>query len=288
MNLKTHPEDRKIMTAAISELLGIRSVYMRAPTYAFQLGDVTVCRDGTIESGNEEVLKQIAPMLVERGWLDVLPDFGAEAPAPVSTPEEKTGATSAELGASSVRICEPAWEVAGLKNLIHILYTRQYLINRMLRMDQLFIDEEVIVLLKDIDFQTVADLQEMLITEEQAHMIRGFHVADDSITVTIPHDDACPEREMYYAQLITAICKLARSSKRTKVQKQEPENDKYVANSWLTRLGFGGPDFKALRHAFMAHLNGYAAFRNDEMMQAHKNRLAEQRRIKHGTEEEAK
>ena len=38
----------------------------------------------------------------------------------------------------------------------------------------------------------------------------------------------------------------------------------------------------------MGHLNGYAAFKSEDRMQAHKNRLAEQRRIRHEENEEAK
>ena len=35
-----------------------------------------------------------------------------------------------------------------------------------------------------------------------------------------------------------------------------------------------------MRHALMAHLKGYAAFKDDTRMQAHKDKMAEQRRIK--------
>ena len=314
MILNTHTENRRIMTTAISELIGIPSVYMRAPTYSYQLGDITVHLDGAIESENVEELERIAPMLVERGWLDAIPDFeasvseeaetlapeeseaettaptsgeisaaeAAEPPDPTSPPTKEEGAARGKFAPTTVRIYEPSWEISGLRNLVRILYTRQYLINRMLRMDLLFIDEEVIQLLDDMNFLTVSDLRAMLTRESEAGMIRGFQVDADSVTLTTPYD--C--NGMYYAQLFTAICKQARGAKYTRAVKQEPENDKYMANSWLARLGFGGAEHRELRRTFMAHLNGYAAFRNDEKMREHRDRLAEQRRIKHELEEE--
>ena len=45
---------------------------------------------------------------------------------------------------------------------------------------------------------------------------------------------------------------------------------------------------KELRRTLMGHLNGYAAFKSEDRMKAHKNRLAEQRRIRQEENEEAK
>ena len=44
---------------------------------------------------------------------------------------------------------------------------------------------------------------------------------------------------------------------------------------------------KELRRTLMGHLDGYAAFKSADRMQAHKNKLAEQRRIRREMDEEA-
>ena len=68
----------------------------------------------------------------------------------------------------------------------------------------------------------------------------------------------------------------------------DPENEKYRANSLLTRLGFGGPEHKELRRVLMGHLSGYAAFKNEAGMRAHREKYAQLRRerqaAKEGTE----
>ena len=60
-------------------------------------------------------------------------------------------------------------------------------------------------------------------------------------------------------------------------QNEDPENEKYHANSWLMRMGFGGTDFKETRRILMRHLKGYAAFRSAEEMEAHRERLTRRR-----------
>ena len=44
------------------------------------------------------------------------------------------------------------------------------------------------------------------------------------------------------------------------------------------RMGFGGSEHKELRHTLMHHLNGYAAFKSEADMQAHREKYAQMRR----------
>ena len=48
MTITTNTTDRKALVKAIAEELGTESTYLRAPTYAYQIGDFTVDRDGNI------------------------------------------------------------------------------------------------------------------------------------------------------------------------------------------------------------------------------------------------
>lgn len=80
--------------------------------------------------------------------------------------------------------------------------------------------------------------------------------------------------------------KAAKSAKRVLPRRLDSEADKYHANAWLNRLGFGGAAYKELRRTLMGHLDGYAAFKSADRMQAHKNKLAEQRRIRYELNEE--
>ena len=74
-----------------------------------------------------------------------------------------------------------------------------------------------------------------------------------------------------YATLLCAILEHAKAAKRVFLRADaDPVNEKYRANSFLMRLGFGGPEHKPLRRVLLGHLNGYAAFRSAAGMQAHR------------------
>ena len=73
MTISTHPEDRREMVRVLSERLQTPAVYLRTPTYAFQIGSLTVNRDGSIDSEDEALLESLCPMLIEHGWLDSEP-----------------------------------------------------------------------------------------------------------------------------------------------------------------------------------------------------------------------
>ena len=50
MTLQTNPAERREVVRAISERLGSPAVYLRMPTCAYRIGDLTVERDGSIAS----------------------------------------------------------------------------------------------------------------------------------------------------------------------------------------------------------------------------------------------
>ena len=84
---------------------------------------------------------------------------------------------------------------------------------------------------------------------------------------------------MTFQKLLDGILHSARYAKRISIRPQvTPENEKYYANSWLMRMGFGGSEHKELRHTLMHHLSGYAAFKSEADMQAHREKYAQLRR----------
>ncbi len=88
MILNTHPNDRKEMVKAISELTGLEATYLYMPTCAYQIGLVTFNRDGSISCDDAAMVETIRPMLIKRGWLDAEQETekspaNSEAPASV-------------------------------------------------------------------------------------------------------------------------------------------------------------------------------------------------------------
>lgn len=287
MTITTNTTDRKALVKAIAEELGTASTYMRAPTYAYQIGDFTVDRDGNIIGEDFEALRDF---LARNGY--ELPDQGAPAEAqPDDEPNEEAPADSEAGPITSMDISIPVRDatVAKLKNLIFMLHSRQSLINRMTESDCLNIPDILIDRLQESTPETLEDLTSLLDDSRAVAELTGFDFRDGKVSMTFPFDETQPERWTTYANLLNRIYDAAMKATRVFPERVEPDdqNEKYLAHVWLQRLGYHGADFKAERKILLGHLKGYCAFGSGDKMQAHKEKYTALRRERRLAEQEA-
>lgn len=283
MTLQTNPADRREMVRAISERLGSPAVYLRTPTCAYRIGGLTVERDGSIVSDDDTLLETLRPMLMERGWLTDAVDSEAEAPAAKAEPTEQDSETT------QMELSFPVedWTVPQLKNLLHTLYSNQHILRRMMRSDALYIDRQLVERLKEA--QTPADFEARLAEGLAAGTLKGCRLREGKLAFETAPDDRDPARLQAYVALLEAVLRHVKAARRVFFKADaDPENEKYHANSLLTRLGFAGREHRELRRTLMGHLGGYAAFKNEAGMQAHREKYArlsrERQAAKEGTE----
>ena len=270
MTLQTNPAERREMVQAISERLGSPAVYLRTPTYAYRIGGLTVERDGSIISDDDALLEALRPMLIERGWLT-----DAEASVTKTEPTEQ----DSEITQMELSFPVEDWTVPQLNNLLRTLYSNQYVLRRMTGCGALYIDRQLVERLNEAPMETPADFEALLADALATEMLKGCRVQDGRFTLETVGDGRDPARWQVYAALLGAILKRAKAAKRVFLRADVgPENEKYRANSFLMRLGFGGPEHKQLRRALLGHLNGYAAFKSATDMQAHREKYALLRR----------
>ena len=268
MTLQTNPAERREMVQAISERLGSPAVYLRTPTCAYRIGGLTVERDGSIISDDDALLEALRPMLIERGWLT-----DAEASVTKTEPTEQ----DSEITQMELSFPVEDWTVPQLKNFLHTLYSNQHILRRMMQSDALYIDRQMMERLDEA--QTPADLEAQLADGLATGLLKGCRIQDGRFTLETVQDDRDPARWQVYATLLSAILEHAKAAKRVFLRADaDPMNEKYRANSFLMRLGFGGPEHKPLRRVLLGHLNGYAAFRSAAGMQAHREKYAQLRR----------
>lgn len=268
MTLQTNPAGRREMVQAISERLGSQAVYLRIPTCAYRIGGLTVERDGSIISDDDALLEALRPMLIERGWLT-----DAEASVTKTEPTEQ----DSEITQMELSFPVEDWTVPQLKNFLHTLYSNQHILRRMMQSDALYIDRQMMERLDEA--QTPADLEARLADGLATGLLKGCRIQDGRFTLEAIQDDRDPARWQVYATLLCAILEHAKAAKRVFLRADaDPVNEKYRANSFLMRLGFGGPEHKPLRRVLLGHLNGYAAFRSAAGMQAHREKYAQLRR----------
>ena len=281
MILNTHPENRKDMVKAICELTGMNAMYLFTPTYAYQVGSVTVSRDGSINCEDEAMLSIIKPMLIARGWLEAETQDEMTVEIESLTDSKETPVTVETIGAEQMDIAMPipGWTVAQITNLLRMLYSKQVLISRMIGCDMLSIEESFVKAISENPPESPADLEARVQEAIKTGIIRGFRLSDEQVALSTPFAQDEPTRWTAYADLLKGMLRIAETATRINLKRlDDPENEKYHANSWLMRMGFRGPQYKETRRILMGHLTGFAAFRSVADMQAHKERMARKRR----------
>lgn len=294
MTITTNTTDRKALVKAIAEELGTTSTYLRAPTYAYQVGDFIVDRDGNISGDDFGALRDF---LLRNGYIqEEAPAEEAETPAdseePSDAPAKEAPADSEEREPfTSMEISIPARDItpAQLKNLTFMLFSRQPIINRMTQSDCLSIPGILIDRLRERTPETPEAFTELLDDSRAVTGLTGFDFRDGKVYMTFPFDETQPERWTTYAGLLNRIYDAAVKATRVSPEQVEPteENEKYLAHTWLQRLGYSGADSKADRKILLGHLRGYCAFGNGAKMQAHKDKYAAIRRERRAAEQEA-
>lgn len=259
MTIETHTTDRKALAQRISELLSAPVAYAGAPSFAYRVGDVvTVDRAGNLEVIGD-VPEALRAFLVEQGWMQPEPETPVEG--------------------MTVSVAVKDITVVDLKNLTHMLYSKQYLLNRSMGAETLRIPKLLVDRLKEYTPETPEAFTELLDDCRAMDELAGFDYRDNRVSMDIPYSaEGQPERWMTYADLLNRMIAAAQEALRVSPTLLTPENEKYAMRGWLLRLGYGGSDLKARRRILLEKLKGYAAFRDDSGMERHKAKYAELRR----------
>ncbi|MGO5292754.1 virulence protein [Bilifractor sp. LCP19S3_H10] len=231
---------RKELVHAIEEITGDKAQYMRMPTCAYEIGDITVDKDGGVSCSDEEKMQMVMKALNEKGFTaeGEQEDGKAEQPEQESTTDqeattEQEPSTEEEKESSNLDKNEPALTIslplasANVGTLMNLISAKESLIKKALGITNTRIN----------------------ITDEKIE----FPWFDRELT---------PEETNAYLLFLTQLCKLSKELKHASSKPVETDNEKYAFRTWLLRMGFIGPDFKKARKILLKNLSGSSAFRN--------------------------
>ena len=270
MTISTNTTDRKTMAKAMAEHLGTTAKYMGVPSCGYQVGDYIVDKEGNIHGDDFEAL---------RDFLQTIGCFPEEETEPVGEQTEPESETTGTVDKVSISVPADDLTALQLKNLIFMLYTKQYLIGKMTGGDLLNIPDTLIARLMENTPESMEDFKALLDAAKDDGLT-GFDFEDGKVILTYRTHQDEPERNMVYAMLTARIVKAAKEATRVFPERQEPENEKYFARAWLLRIGYNGVDSKAERNLLLKHLKGHSAFPNDNAATRHKEKYAAIRREK--------
>ncbi len=238
---------RKELVHKLAEHLGVRPVYLAAPSFAYQVGDYTVDRQGNILDNQGQVVE-----------LDALLAGGKEEPVLEINQE-----TASEPIALEVGLPLEGYQGQSLRNLLHIIYSKQPLIKKALNLDTDLVSEEVIIALDQQPMTTLEHFQKALATIRCPGI--EFDFDKETITFKLGQGGDDPEKVEAATQLLVLVNLNARRSKQNISAKvKATDNEKYTFRTWLLRLGMIGDEYKTARKILLQNLSGNSAFRRTE------------------------
>lgn len=226
--------ERKRLVHAITVRTDHQAKYRGAPSFAYEIGPITVGPDGTLEqevrtSADAASLRRLLEELKEAGFVfddTELVRFDQSSSAAETIP------TSAADGLT-IFLPWDGFTDTSLALLRKLVKGKAALIRKALGTDRL--------------------------------TIRA-----DNATVSFPWWDTLPNPETVqaYASFLCALCAMAKRATRASDREKPVVNEKYAFRCFLLRLGFVGDESKAARKILLQNLTGSAAFKNGRRQEA--------------------
>jgi len=248
---------RKELVNQLSQHLEVQATYLGPPSFAYQVGDYTVNREGKIldkearEWELETLIGETPQAERENGAIEAVgaSDVSAET----------------EPIALAVEISLEGYDGKSLTNLLRMIYSKQPLIKKALGLDIDLVTEESIAAFEQEQIVTLDDYKKAL---EGANCRGiGFDFEKETITFKLGTGGNNPEKVHAATQLLGLINIYARQQKRNVAARVKPtDNEKYTFRTWLLRLGMIGDEYKASRKLLMRNLSGNASFRKQRQV----------------------
>lgn len=137
-NYNVTGNERKALVAAIAELTGEKAIYKFMPTCAYEIGDITVDKEGGVTCEDADKLERIIHDLIADG-------FTPEDAEEIESTEEEATAEEADKNGTGLTVSVPL-DKAAVGNLTNLLTAKESLIKKALGIDNLGIEvtEDVI------------------------------------------------------------------------------------------------------------------------------------------------
>lgn len=241
---------RKDMVQIISKAADYDTKYLGAPSFAYEIGDFTVTKDGTLEFSDRtdsEIVENVIEALREAG-------FEAEAAEGEPTADETETTTENEPAVDGT---ETAAENKPTIDKTEIEMTTAE--------DDTY-ELEISISRSEFTDTQLDNLKKLVASKEG--LIKAA-LGTDSIPIEVTEDKITfpwfPETDrksvLAYNLFITKMCEMAKTQKRVTAKAKTVDNEKYAFRCFLLRLGFIGEEYKAARKILLKNLNGSSAFK---------------------------
>lgn len=260
---------RKELVQAISTITGEKAKYLFLPTKAYRIGSIMVWKTGTMECEDAELFQKVVEALESKGFR---PEETAadQAGMEETTEPEATQETAEPEEVKEAEIPQDTADVETVlkeTELAEAPEETEEVAESAETIEPDGIDTLTISLPDDLTDEDFAKLQNLVASKASL-----FKKALGTEDLTIQRADGKisfpwfhgtdSTRAQAYAKLVTALCQLAKKSKRITAKEHEVLNEKYTFRCFLLRLGFIGQEYKECRKILLENLRGSAAYRD--------------------------
>ena len=220
--------ERKALVKAVSNIIGKKSKYLGAPSFAYQIGDYcTVTSDGTLKISNDtdnDKVEHLLEKLYECGY-ETENDKNVDISDTNKDFESETRGCSIGLPISKLsdKPCN----------------------------DKIIANLKAIIAGKMTLFQKAVGTDKKLKVEWNKDEI-WFDWFDSVIQ---------NEKLGLYISLFKALYQMAEKAVRVNIKDKPVDNEKFAMRTFLNRIGLSGIEYKPLRKELMRNLSGDGAFR---------------------------
>ena len=243
---------RKSLVGAISLELNVPTIYLGAPTFAYEVGGYHIDKNGMLEGEDNPGL--VADLQGLHDFKAITEEYDAPLPEAEPVPEDVQIPYEAALGGrvSPYRDYEepPAYAEPEQSDEVET--------NRLT------------IELPRSAFTDVALENLKRLVESKSSLIKKALGADfipiitNEETISFPwfQGELTSDEVKAYTHFVTALCEIAKTQQRVNAAEKQVENEKYAFRCFLLRLGFIGSDYKMERKILLSKLPGSSAFKS--------------------------
>ena len=265
---------RKELVKAVAAILGEKPVYLGTPSFAYQVGDIEVTRDGTLRLPDGRTVQPLTEALAKAG-------FHYEGEIAMDMAEAKDGEADADEAVTEETPQDVAAGAPALEDVERpVPQNEGAAVEPPAAQNEESMEpapapeahaEGVGLTVELPAAQVNVELLGKLLEAKGALIRKALGVTELSVET---HDDKVafpwfaeqpPEDERNAAiALISHMAAFSKQAKRVTAKAKPVANEKYAFRCFLLRLGFIGKEWKDERKTLLKNLSGSSAFRDGQ------------------------
>ena len=243
---------RKSLVGAISLELNAPTIYLGAPTFAYEVGGYHIDKNGMLEGEDNPGL--VADLQGLHDFKAITEEYDAPLPEAEPIPEDVQIPYEAALGGrvspyhdyeEPPVYAEPEQSDGVETNHLSIELPRLVFTDVALENLKRLVESKSSLIKKALGTDCI-----LIITNEE--------------TISFPwfQGEFTSDEVKAYTHFVAALCETAKTQQRVNATEKQVENEKYAFRCFLIRLGFVGSEYKAERKILLKNLSGSSAFKN--------------------------